>query len=265
MDKEIVLVGNRSNLPEKIEDLSKFILIGREKLSAVRAEIRAIDKLGLAHQVRNQKLEEAKILSLILLDAETKIGELLLKLPTGNGCRRRSHGVSVLFSSDEKTKGEVIKELGFTTKQAHHFETLAKHKELVQEFIEKSENNNEIISRKSVINYIKEHKKQNATKKQPRKKKNACAVSENIINLLDENDIQNEPVEMNPETYQRLCDILWAIQETDLRFMLLDSCAEQFRNRLMQEEKNFYIHELLSKLRIIQNLLMGFLRENENT
>jgi len=116
MDKEIVLVGNRSNLPEKIEDLSKFILIGREKLSAVRAEIRAIDKLGLAHQVRNQKLEEAKMLSLILLDAETKIGELLRKLPTGNGCRRKSQCVSVLFCSDEKTKGEVINEILYRSK-----------------------------------------------------------------------------------------------------------------------------------------------------
>ena len=39
-----------SQLPTNIEDLSKFVLIGREKLVAVRAEIRAIEKVGLARE-----------------------------------------------------------------------------------------------------------------------------------------------------------------------------------------------------------------------
>ena len=47
--------NTQSNLPVTIEDLSKFVLVGREKLVAVKAEIRAIDKVGLATEVRNQK------------------------------------------------------------------------------------------------------------------------------------------------------------------------------------------------------------------
>ncbi len=47
-------------LPSKLEDLAKFVLIVRDKLQAVRAEINAINKLGLAREVREQKLHEAQ-------------------------------------------------------------------------------------------------------------------------------------------------------------------------------------------------------------
>lgn len=52
-----------AGLPAKIEDLAKFVLVGREKLQSVRAEIRAIDHLTLAKDVRAQKLSEAQMLS----------------------------------------------------------------------------------------------------------------------------------------------------------------------------------------------------------
>lgn len=75
-------VKELANLPAKIEDLAKFVLFGREKLKSVRAEIRAIDQLTLATDVREQKLAEAQMLSGALLDAERKIGEFTLKMPT---------------------------------------------------------------------------------------------------------------------------------------------------------------------------------------
>ena len=69
MSNELTVIQN-TNLPDTIGDLSKFILIGREKLNAVRAEIRAIEILKLAENVHNQKLEEASLLAEALLDAE---------------------------------------------------------------------------------------------------------------------------------------------------------------------------------------------------
>jgi hypothetical protein len=38
------LIVKDSNLPSTIEDLSKFILIGREKLISIKAEIKAINR-----------------------------------------------------------------------------------------------------------------------------------------------------------------------------------------------------------------------------
>ena len=77
---EITVTQN--NLPANVNDLAKFALIGREKLVAVRAEIRAIDKVGLADEVRKQKLTEAQEIAEAVLDAETKLGELMAKVPT---------------------------------------------------------------------------------------------------------------------------------------------------------------------------------------
>ena len=76
---EITIVNEQ--LPSTIEDLSRFVLIGREKLVAVRAEIRAIDKVGLATEVRQQKLAEAQDIAEAVLDAETRIGELMAQVP----------------------------------------------------------------------------------------------------------------------------------------------------------------------------------------
>ena len=77
----------QQNLPSNLEDLSKFILVGREKLNSVRASIRAIDKLKLAEEVREQKKEEAQMLGEALLDAEVRIGDLLKTIPKAQGKR----------------------------------------------------------------------------------------------------------------------------------------------------------------------------------
>ena len=56
------MTAYQENLPDNLKDLSAFVLVGREKLTAVRAEIRAIEKLELAEEVRQQKREEARML-----------------------------------------------------------------------------------------------------------------------------------------------------------------------------------------------------------
>ena len=52
------IITQKQMLPDTLPDLAKFVLVGREKLAAVRAAIRAIDKVKVAEEVRKQKLEE---------------------------------------------------------------------------------------------------------------------------------------------------------------------------------------------------------------
>ena len=85
--QEGIIIQNQQ-LPNKIEDLAKFVLVGREKLVSVRAEIRAINKLELAEEVREQKKEEAQMLAEALIDAEVKIGDLLKTIPKAQGARK---------------------------------------------------------------------------------------------------------------------------------------------------------------------------------
>lgn len=111
------LVKKQNYLPDNIKDLTKFVLIGREKLVAVRAAIRVVDKLGLATDVREQKREEATWLAGALLDAEARIGELLPKVVKHGG---------------QSDRGVTLPE-GISKKQSSAFQTLAENKDIIEQ------------------------------------------------------------------------------------------------------------------------------------
>lgn len=158
-------------LPAKIEDLAKFVLFGREKLKSVRAEISAIDRLTLAKDVREQKLAEAQMLSGALLDAERKIGEFTLTMPTNVGVGRwnkerqrqaeqeaKETGEHQRFTGEPliKNKTERIKELGFNKMQVKRFEVLAKNPEVVEQVKREAQENDDIPTRSRVLQLVKE-------------------------------------------------------------------------------------------------------------
>lgn len=152
------------HLPDNIQDLSKFVLVGREKLISVRAEIRAIDKLNIAEEVRFQKREEAAMLSEALLDAEVRIGELLKQLPTASGTRTdlqpvrtdaKKFEVCGEIPHVEKPKLEIAKDLGFNKDQVHRFETLASNKDIVEQVKAEARENEDIPTRSRVLQLVK--------------------------------------------------------------------------------------------------------------
>lgn len=149
-----------ANLPDNIEDLSKFVLIGREKLASVRAEIRAIDKLNLAKEVRDQKLEESRMLGEALLDAEVKVGEFLKQIPKAQGARTDLTYSQQCeeVSTKPKSKDQIIKELGFNKDQANRFETLADNKDLVEQVKAEARENEDIPTRSRVLELAKARK-----------------------------------------------------------------------------------------------------------
>ena len=157
---ELSFVNER--LPATMEDLSRFVLIGREKLVAVRAEIRAIDKVGLAQEVREQKLAEAQEIAETVLDAEVRIGELMAQVPTQskyNASKRQDNGVPSF-----QTKTSVIEKAGFTPKQVQRFETLAKHPDLVAQAKAEARENDDIVSRSLVLEKVKAQKREDLRK-----------------------------------------------------------------------------------------------------
>lgn len=160
-------------LPDTIEDLGRFVLVGREKLTAVRAAIRAIDRVQLAQEVRDQKMEEARMLSEALLDAEVRLGEMTKAIPRAPGARtdiqptdtavgRLATGEVVSDSSitNQKPKSAVIQSLGFTPKQVERFETLADNKDLVEQVKRDARENDDIPTRTQVLNLASYRKKQ---------------------------------------------------------------------------------------------------------
>ena len=159
MSKNNTLAKQQTTLlPDKIEDLSKFILIGREKLNSVRAEIRAIDKLKLAEDVHKQKQEEATMLAEAVLDAEVKLGELFKEIPTNQG-KRTDLEPPRSGAEKLKTKTEIVEDLGFSDDQANRFETLADNKDIVEYVKAEARENEDVPTRARVLELAANKKK----------------------------------------------------------------------------------------------------------
>ena len=142
----------QNTLPDSLPDLARFVLIGRDKLQAVRAEISAIEKLGLAKEVYEQKKTEAQEIAETVTLAEMRTGELLKAIPKASGGDRKSNNFkSNSGETFEKTKEETAKELGFSKVQVSRMQTLASNPEIVKEAIQEARDNEDIISRAFVL------------------------------------------------------------------------------------------------------------------
>lgn len=131
-------------LPDTVEKLTEFVLVGRQALVAVRARIKAIDTLGLAKEVREQKREEASYLAGALLDAETKIGELLKPYEEHRG-RPNKKLVRTNFLPS-----------GISKQQSYAFQQLAKNKDIVEKVKAEAKENDDLPTRTEVLRLIKE-------------------------------------------------------------------------------------------------------------
>jgi hypothetical protein len=143
-----------ANLPANLEDLSQFVLVGREQLVAVRAAIRAIDKVGVAQEVRKQKLKEGQEIAEAILDAEVRIGELMREVPKAQGRR-----TDIKPTDTAVGKYEVIEKAGFTPKQVERFETLASHPEIVAQAKAEALENDTLVTRADVLDRVKQKQK----------------------------------------------------------------------------------------------------------
>lgn len=139
MDK---LIKRPELLPDSIDKLQDFILIGKQKLIACKAEIKAIEDINLGKAVKDQKLSETQDLAIVLLMAEAKLGSLL-PLPKFH---RGNHG---------KIIGEKTLPKGITKKQSHYAQQLARHPETIEEVIQKTIKAKNIPRRELVLREIR--------------------------------------------------------------------------------------------------------------
>ena len=160
------LAAPNRQLPDTLPELAAFVLVGREKLTAVRAEIRAIDRVQLAKDVRQQKQDEARMLSEALLDAEKRIGELTKAIPKAPPDRGNQYtgGKPTALSQSQKSKTEVITDLGFTPKQVERFEILADNPDVVEQVKQEARENDDIPTRTRVIDIVQQRKKEQSDK-----------------------------------------------------------------------------------------------------
>ena len=195
------LTTTQTYLPETIPDLKKFILIGREKLAAVRAEIRAIDKVGLAKEVHQQKLLEAQEIAEAVTDAEVRMGELLKarEKPVGNRFRTSS-------------ANDTLQTIGISRDQSSQFQLMARHPEDVEKAKAQAKERGEVLSRSAVLKEIGKH-----APKKPDRIKAAQAILEateqdgDVISLPTMAAHKAAEQQLNTELAHETYDIIYTL------------------------------------------------------
>lgn len=152
-----IITSGQTMLPETIEDLTQFVLIGKAKLQAYMLKLQTVNKLSVAQEIRDQTLKEAQEVSNAVIAAEQRIGELLLAIPSASG-RRTDLETSSKHIEEVKTKSETVKEMGYSKDEASDYQQMAKHPEVVKKVIQEAMDNGDIVTKASVMREIKFYK-----------------------------------------------------------------------------------------------------------
>ena len=158
------LAAPNRQLPDNIEDIARFAIFNSEKLKSLKAEINAIDKLHLAKEVYDQKIKEQQILGELVMDAFVKLGQFSKQLPKAKG---NQHTEKLLCDSGvtkQKTKEEVMADLGFSRKQTQRLEILADNPDVVEQVKQEARENDDIPTRTRVIDIVQQRKKEQSDK-----------------------------------------------------------------------------------------------------
>ncbi len=150
-----------AGLPVRADDLAKFIVIAQEKLKAVKAEIRAIERLDMAKEVYEQKKGEQRTLQELTLLAYQRMGEITREMPAAPEGRPRKENCSSSETVFEKPKSQMIQELGFAKSQVCRMEQMAAHPEIVEEVIAESQAGRTEATQTEVLRRIREQKESN--------------------------------------------------------------------------------------------------------
>lgn len=157
------LITRTTHLPDTLEDLTQFVLVGKSKLNAYMLRLRTVNRLSVAQEIRNQTLEETQELANALIAAEQRIGELLLAIPKASG---GDHGNQYASAKNPdggnfgKSKAETIKEMGYGKNEAADFQQMAKNPEIVRKVIEEATASGEVVTKSAVMKQIQRAKEE---------------------------------------------------------------------------------------------------------
>ena len=148
------IVKTDIHLPDTLEDLAQFVLVGKAKLNAYMIKLQSVKRLSVAQEIRDQTLQEAQEVSTALIAAEQRIGEILLSIP------KQSGGVNQYNKEEkstrvEKSKSQVTEEMGYTRHEVSDYQQMAKNPEVVQRVIKDALENGDVVTKTQVMREIR--------------------------------------------------------------------------------------------------------------
>lgn len=191
-----VTVFQTGNLPDTIEDLTQFVLVGKAKLDAYMLKLRTVNRLSTAQEIRDQTLKEAQEVSTALIAAEQRIGEILLAIPKSSGQYAKSE-------NRPTSKNTLVAEMGYTKDEASDYQRMAQNPEIVQRIIDEALANGEVVTKSQVIREIAEVKRQ--AKEENEKLRKALSESE-ARRITDSGQVKEivREVEVIPVDYEEI-------------------------------------------------------------
>ena len=230
------LTVRQESLPVTLPELANFVLIGREKLASVRAEIRAIQKVGLAKEVLEQKRAEAQEIAELVTLSEVKIGAMLKEIPkataynnpSGKSKEAQNHEVVNLG----KTKTKTVEELGFNRHQVSEFQRMASHEDIVHEAIAEAKENDDIGPRAAVLKKIADSTPKPKTAKQMAQENLDRIKGAQVIPLGAAEIIREEQAVIDRENAREFSHVIRKVYER-----LTDCDLETFINASTKDDK----------------------------
>jgi glucan-binding YG repeat protein len=139
---------NKAQLPTTVDELEKYIAIGKEQQKARQAQIRAYDKIEAAETTKKAVLENAQNEADTLLDAEIKLGELLDKRPRNKPFALKDSG-----SHQRTTVSDLPPSID--KKESHYLRAIANNQDVVEQVKAKARETNTLATEKDVLKEVK--------------------------------------------------------------------------------------------------------------
>ncbi len=155
------LIKQNNLLPKTVDKLVPLSFIGQAAVGFYRSKIKLMDQLNMTEAQRKATLNDGQDAGEMLLDIETRIGELAAKEPKIEGKRKGGLGTgrSQVLPSGKPPKHE---RLGIPKKRMEESQKIHKHPEIVAKIKAQAKENEDIPTRTAVIseiNYQKEKKR----------------------------------------------------------------------------------------------------------
>jgi hypothetical protein len=146
-----------SSVPANIQDVAKEVLIGRDRLDAIRAAINAAKKLN--KQTYEAMKAEGREYGERILDCELKLAEYFRSLPKATKYNNPSGKGGTQSDTDVVLgKTQAVNELGFEAKEAQRIQELTRH--AVEKAKVIARENNDIPTRSLALQIAKQDKKE---------------------------------------------------------------------------------------------------------
>lgn len=250
------IATQKMQLPDTLEDLSKFVLVGRTRLTAVRDAIKRIRNIELAAEVYEQKLSEAQDIADAVLDAEVRIGELTSKIEKATANQYTK--VEIDNAVEKQTKTEKLEEIGIKQHTAERFERMAKHPDVVEQAKADARANGRIVTRQDVLNRIAPPKSQTQAmrefKQQAREEHEAFKekVKESVVDFEDIRKDQINTQVVISETRQVFSRAFRSV--TEIGFLKQKDVDEMIKS-LDEADINLMKDEAATSIKILEHLI----------